>query len=165
MEKRLIYNCPRCNTPNETTTCVIKYQSVEEISVWEALILDLCVWMKTDCDYRWCLNPGTPTVARWRAGNAFKYMCIWWYGDYIPMIVINRMGAFDGWSYISTLGNSSVIIYYMNREQKVWKMMGWRVNKKVWEVAWNQWDQCNITLHDTPLTGDLSGAVSLNRTI
>ena len=44
-------------------------------------------------------------------------------------------------------------------------MMSCRINKKLWEVAWNQWDQRNRTLHDTPLNGDLSSGVSLNRTI
>ena len=37
--------------------------------------------------------------------------------------------------------------------------------QKLWDVAWDQWENRNEALHDTPMAADLSGAVSLNRAI
>ena len=35
--------------------------------------------------------------------------------------------------------------------------------QKLLDVAWDQWENRNEALHDTPMVADLSGAVSLNR--
>ena len=37
--------------------------------------------------------------------------------------------------------------------------------KKLWEIAWDIWDDRNSTLHNTSMVADLSGAVSLDKAI
>ena len=37
--------------------------------------------------------------------------------------------------------------------------------KKLWLISWDQWADRNMSLHDTPLAEDLTGALSLNRSI
>ena len=37
--------------------------------------------------------------------------------------------------------------------------------KKLWEVAWDQWECRNGALHNTPMAADLSGALSLDSAI
>ena len=37
--------------------------------------------------------------------------------------------------------------------------------KKLWDVAWDQWDDRNSTLHETPLAINLSGTLSIDRSI
>ena len=37
--------------------------------------------------------------------------------------------------------------------------------QKLWEVAWDQWNDRNKTLHDTPLAMELSGSLSLDQAI
>ena len=37
--------------------------------------------------------------------------------------------------------------------------------KKLWDISWDLWDDRNKVLHNTPMSGDLSGAASLDKTI
>ena len=37
--------------------------------------------------------------------------------------------------------------------------------QKLWDVAWDMWDDRNHTLHDTPMAMELSGGLSLNQAI
>lgn len=37
--------------------------------------------------------------------------------------------------------------------------------RKVWDIAWDQWENSNEVLYSTPMAADLSGAVTLNRAI
>ena len=49
--------------------------------------------------------------------------------------------------------------------RKTGKRWGAALIQKLWDVSWDQWENRNEALHNTPMAADLSGAVSLNRAI
>ena len=167
-KQRVIDNCPRCGSNNETTTHILQCPCKSAQEVWDQSLLTLEEWLKykkTCPDLRRLLML---ILDKWRKGVSvvdlvdYEWECC--EGVFASQQAI-------GWRQL--MGGCFSLEWAMAQDAYL-KWLGvrktgkrWLVEliKKMWEISWDVWQDRNETLHRTPMAADLSGAASLDKAI
>ena len=167
-KQRVIDNCPRCGVPKETTTHIIKCQSVGAQTVWEKSMSELNKWLvenNTCPDLRRLLIHG---LQKWRTGDERENGVTFDFDGVDDVVETQRQ---IGWRQLI---GGCLSMKWAQVQDSYYKWLGIKrtgrrwvtaLIVKLWGVSWDQWESRNAALHNTPIAEDMSGAVSLNRAI
>ena len=167
-KKRLIPNCPRCNAAVEDTTHILRCQSISSLQVWESSIKHLQEWL---LESNTCPDLSTLLITALQQWKTNRRM-VRPHGMTFPRC--NELwNAQMGIGWRNALGGSlsnlwkeiqhNYYIFIGSRKTGVrWVSM---LIKKLWLISWDQWADRNNILHESPLADDLSGALTLDRSI
>ena len=167
-KKRVIDNCPRCGKPNETTTHILQCQCDSAQRVWEGALLSLDEWLyenRTCPDLRKLLQH---ILYRWKKGLEVTPLRDYDFEACKDVFVSQQQ---IGWRQL--MGGCLSVewarvqqSYYQWRDiRRTGKRWAISLIRKLWEIAWDLWDDRNDLLHSTPLAADLNGAASLDKAI
>ena len=167
-KKRLIPNCPRCNAAVEDTTHILRCQSISSLQVWESSIKHLQEWL---LETNTCPDLSTLLITALQQWKTNRQM-VRPHGMTFPRC--NELwDAQKGIGWRNALGGSlsnlwkeiqhNYYIFIGSRKTGVrWVST---LIKKLWLISWDQWADRNNILHESPLADDLSGALTLDRSI
>ena len=165
---RLVDNCPRCGAPGESTTHILKCRAASAEIQWGKSMMELSKWLEENNTCPDISKFLVQALDQWRSGEE---------------VTRPKSPMFDGMRDIfysqNTIGWRPFIggcISYMwvrvqdqylkwidsRKSGKRWAIV---LIQKLWDVAWDMWDDRNHTLHDTPMAMELSGGLSLNQAI
>ena len=165
---RLVDNCPRCNAVGESTTHILQCTSQSARTLWNKSIEDLTNWLVE--------NHSCPDIARlllqiidqWRRGEVVTMIKDFEF-DGIQSIFDKQ--ALIGWRPImgGCLSEEWVKVQGMylkwSGSRKSPRRWAAALIKKLWGIAWDQWEDRNGAIHNTPLGIEMSGGLSLIRAI
>ena len=167
-KKRLIPNCPRCNAQIEDTTHILQCQSKSSYVVWNQSIKKLKDWLTESNTCPDLVTIMVTALHQWKhnksmvrpLGMQSPRSNELWYAQ----LRIGWRNALGG--SLSTLWKEVQHSYYISLgRRKTGARWVSELIKKLWLVSWDQWEDRNHTLHKSPLADDLSGALSLDRSI
>ena len=167
-KQRVIDNCPRCGAANETTTHILRCPAASAYKSWEKSLVSLEDWLvekKTCPDLRKLL---LHILDRWRYRLEVTNLKNWQFEGCAHIFESQQS---IGWRQMM---GGCLSLEWAREQDRYYKWIGIRKTgkrwvvaliKKLWEIAWDIWDDRNSTLHNTPLAADLSGAASLDKAI
>merc|ERR1711954_92293 len=141
-KQRVIDNCPRCGSPNETTTHVLQCKSESATATWENSLAELENWLrdnKTCPDLRKLL---VQAIDQWRLGAEVKKMETFEFEHCEGVYAAQRQ---IGWRQLmgGCLSNE-----WARAQEAYFKWLGMRrtgerwvveLIKKLWGIAWDLW--------------------------
>ena len=165
---RLVNNCPRCNAPNETSTHILKCPGASATTQWQKSIMELSKWLEENQTCPDISNFLIKALDQWRMGQEVTKPTNY---EFDGVKDIFESQNIIGWRPL--LGGCISFKWAMVQDQylkwvnsrKTGKRWAMALIQKLWEVAWDQWNDRNKTLHDTPLAMELSGSLSLDQAI
>ena len=167
-KQRVIDNCPRCGSPNETTTHVLQCKSESATATWESSLAELENWLrdnKTCPDLRKLL---VQAIDQWRLGAEVKNLETFEFEHCEGVYAAQRQ---IGWRQLmgGCLSNE-----WARAQEAYFKWLGMRrtgerwvveLIKKLWGIAWDLWQDRNERLHRSSIEAVLSGVATLDKAI
>jgi hypothetical protein len=151
MKKRTSNLCPRCNTEVEDATHVWQCQDPRATAVWVQSIANLKVWMQTQRTDPGIIKVLCAKLLAWQCGST----------EPIPVAtvdglqdVVQKQDAI-GWQSLlegrPALGWSLLQDRYLQKINSRRSGLRWLIAliQKLWDIAWDMWDNRNKVLHDT----------------
>ena len=158
----------RVNASVEDTEHILRCPSSSSLTIWQQSMDKLDIWLVAEhtCpDLRKML---LTALQQWKKGQRIiRPMEV----ESTHSIAVWKEQTNIGWRNI--LGGS-LSKQWKQRQDKYYKEMGSKKSGttwvkglviQLWQLSWDQWEDRNRRLHDTPLAEDLTGALSLNRAI
>ena len=167
-KQRLIPNCPRCNAAVEDSSHILQCPSASSMTVWETSMDKIKQWL---IDTHTCPDLSKiliTALAQWKQGK-----------DIVQPNNLQGERSYILWKEQLRIGwrnalGGSISKLWGEIQQEHYKLIGSRklgatwasgLVEQLWLIAWEQWKDRNETLHNTPLAADLSGLLSLDRSI
>ena len=166
-KKRLVPNCPRCNSSTETTTHILQCPSETALLKWEMSLKSLKDWLqgKKTCpqlqnlilsslqSWHHNIKPNIPKSGFIGVEEIYlEQQSIGW-RQFIGGC-ISKKWAIAQTTYYSWLGSK--------KSGNTWAK---ELIQQMWKVEWSQWEDRNQALHKTTLAQDMEGAISLDNSI
>jgi hypothetical protein len=167
-KQRVIDNCPKCREPNETTTHVLQCKSEATNAIWEKSLESLEGWLRE--------NNTCPDIKRlllqilnqWRLGQVVQNITDI---EFESCEGVFRAQKEIGWRQLM---GGCLSFEWAKAQEDYFKWIGIRrtgerwvteLIKKLWDIAWDLWEDRNKALHNTSMEAILSGVASLDKAI
>ena len=167
-KQRLIPTCPRCYVAVEDTDHILKCRSVSSLTIWETSMDKIKKWLIATHTCPDLINILINSLVQWKQGKEMvkpgnllgrKSDILW-----KEQMSIGWRNALGG--SISTLwGEIQNDYYQLIGSRKRGSTWASGLIQQMWLISWEQWRDRNEALHNTPLAADLTGALSLDRSI
>jgi len=144
---RMSMKCPWCDVPKEDKQHILTCPDPEARNLWEKLMKDLYLWLRDE---------GTDTYLR---EHLMNYLRSWPLppstSNPIPTFVadqeaIGHQYVWDGWLCHEWRAHQERL-WKQTRSRKSSQRWTSKIIKKMWNVAWDMWEQWNEALHNSDI--------------
>jgi hypothetical protein len=150
-KQRISNLCPRCNTEVEDATHVWQCQDPRATAVWVQSIANLKVWLQTQCTDPGIIKVLCAKLLAWQCGST----------EPIPVATVDGLQDVvqkqDEIGWQSLLEGRPAFGWRLLQDRYLQKISSRRSGlrwltaliQKLWDIAWDMWDNRNKVLHDT----------------
>ena len=161
-------SCPRCGQEKEKVEHVLRCKAPSATAKWDEAVNNLETWMKENDGEPHMIDTICTSLKAWRTGLRLPYPTI----D-IPQIVMEAMIDQDsiGWynftnGFISKKWRITQQAHMKDlrsmRSPDLWMT---RLQRRIWEIAWQMWRHRNEFLHNDGTTIHFQETAAMNREI
>jgi len=147
-------NCPRCQHPLEDKPHIIRCPAKAAVTKWHSFLKNLQSWLRE--------QRTSPVLA----DTILKCLQSWYQEDNLQLLLVTSRHLFDDFCAIGAdrlIEGWIPLVWHLEQEQywshikthKSSKRWTSELIKKLWDVAWDLWDQRNEALHNDTTNQDI----------
>jgi hypothetical protein len=156
--------CPRCGQDNETTSHIIQCQQPEAVDLWRTEVQSLRTWMLSTMGHPELVSVITASLLEWQSSSR-GYLAT--PDDATLQLAVNRQRRIGWKSFIEGFWASDwreCQTVYLRERQSQRSSALWisKVQRRIWEIAWQMWQHRNNILHNNGKTIHTQETVALD---